>query len=110
MTASRPRVARYTIDNCYDEALISVARAELNPGVERFGNDPDDWGDEEPLMITPGSFREVMQAPESTPTWASLRPGQVYLQGTFQIEGDPDEPSVALRRVRPWSWPPRRAP
>ena len=98
----RPRVFRYTIDNRYDESLFSVAVAELEPGVERFGGESEVWGDEEGLTVTPSDFHERFDNPDLD--WASLRPGQVYLQGEFDVEGDAESPAgfVVAAGARRW--------
>ncbi len=88
---SPQKVQRFTIDERLSDNLIRILVADLKPGREKFGDDPEHWGKEKELLVSPKDYRGQMGMPRAARKWPwrKLYEGQVFLSGGFrEISGD----------------------
>ncbi len=93
MQRRRAAVDRYTVDNRYDDALVTLVRAPLQQGRKTFTDLPEHWDDEELVAGRPSALVEQLAVPGGGPVAADLQPGRVFLHGRFQVLGAAEAPS-----------------
>jgi hypothetical protein len=88
-------IRRITIDEKLSDNLIRALASPLAPGVEEFGDDTKDWGEEEDFLIRPDDYVDRLGIPLSEKQiwpWSDLREGRVFLSGRFEASGDQPKP------------------
>lgn len=99
------KVVRYTIDNCYGDALVTLVQTELVQGRTSFTDAPEDWEDETVLTERPDELVKRLAVPNDGPVVDDLRPGRVFLRGRIRLVGPTDEPTgFALDEDAPETW------
>ncbi len=85
MRKNGPNVVRYTIDNCYGDALVTLLRTELVHGLTNFTDSPENWEDETLLTEQPNELAKRLAVPTGGPIVADFRPGRVFLRGRIRL-------------------------
>ena len=87
---SPQKVRRITIDERLSDNLIRLLVANLRANLKTFGDDPEYWGEEEELLVSPKDYREQMGMPRAARKWSwrKLYEGQVFLSGGFREISD----------------------
>jgi hypothetical protein len=92
--AGKPDVRRITIDERLADDLIRAAICRLAGGLEVFYDRQDDWGRERGAWFRPGDYAAKMGLDAGqAPGWHTLKEGQVFVVGEFEIVGERSDPS-----------------
>jgi len=89
---SGPEVFRYTVDELIGEEFVRLMEARLaSPDPDKlYRDDPEDWEEEEDLMVRRKDFKGLFNGQVK---WQDLQEGQVYLTGYFQMEDKNGKPT-----------------
>lgn len=82
-------VLRITIDSILADDLIRFEFCVLNEGVEEFLYELDVWDEGYDVLGRGGTYEFELGIPLS---WDTLKEGQVFLYGEFEIIGDEKDP------------------
>ena len=81
-------VRRITVDEKLSEDLLRLLISSLKEGIKKFRDQMEYWEEEKEELVRPDSFAKKMGIPFSEKKnfkWESLREGQVFLSGAFDI-------------------------
>jgi hypothetical protein len=90
---SKVRVRRITVDEKLSPDLYRFVICFLREGLEKFTDLDDEWQKERPKLVNPQNYSQALYAKKSeAPAWETLKEGQVFLSGEFEVVGDPAKP------------------
>ena len=82
-------VKRITVDEKLADDLFRFEVCTLKPGVKKFFDERGIWGDQQENLVRKRSYKRKLGIPQS---WNTLKEGQVFLFGEFEIVGKRSEP------------------
>lgn len=87
------RVRRITVDEKLGDDLFRFVLCSLRKGIERFIDRVDEWQEEQEKLVHPRNYSRILFIRKSKgPAWETLKEGQVYMSGEFEIVGDRTAP------------------
>lgn len=88
-------VFRITVDDIIAEDLIRFEFCLLNDDVDEFLYELDAWGEGYDVLAQAYTYEQELGIPLS---WDTLRRGQVFLYGEFEVVGDKRAPEKFRRK------------
>lgn len=89
----KARVRRITVDEKLSDDLFRFVFCSLNEGIKKFTDRDDEWQEEREKLVHPRNYSRILYVKKSeAPAWETLKEGQVYLSGEFEVIGDKTKP------------------
>lgn len=86
-------VQRYTVDNRYGDAVVTLMVAQLAQSVVSFTDAVEDWEEEQPITASPAQCVTQLAVPDGGPAADDFQSGRVFLRGRFKVVGEADAPT-----------------
>ena len=87
------RVRRITVDEKLSDDLFRFVFCSLREGIKKFTDRDDEWQEEREKLVHPQNYSRILYVKKSeAPAWETLKEGQVYLSGEFEVIGDQTKP------------------
>jgi len=87
------RVRRITVDEKLSDDLFRFVFCSLREGIKKFTDRDDEWQEEREELVHPQNYSRILYVKKSeAPAWETLKEGQVYLSGEFEVIGDQTKP------------------
>ena len=85
-------VRRITIDEKLSNDLIRFLFCSLKEGIERFADLDEQWGEEQEVLAQSHDYAQMLDVTSEALPWETLKEGQVFLSGEFEVIGDRTAP------------------
>ena len=87
------RVRRITVDEKLSDDLFRFVFCSLGEVIKKFTDRADEWQEEREKLVHPRNYSRILYVKKSeAPAWETLKEGQVYLSGEFEVIGDQTKP------------------
>jgi len=87
------RVRRITVDEKLSDDLFRFVFCSLKKGIKKFTDRDDEWQEEREKLVHPRNYSRILYIKKSkAPAWETLKEGQVYLSGEFEVIGEKTKP------------------
>jgi len=81
------------VDEKLSDDLFRFVFCSLNEGIKKFTDRDDEWQEEREKLVHPRNYSRILYVKKSeAPAWETLKEGQVYLSGEFEVIGDKTKP------------------
>ena len=89
----KAQVRRITVDERLSDDLFRFVFCSLEEGIKKFTDRDDEWQEEREKLVHPRNYSRILFVKKSDgPAWETLKEGQVYLSGEFEVIGDRTKP------------------
>jgi len=86
------QVRRITIDEKLSDDLVRFVVCSLKQGVENFIDRDEDWEEEREELLQSRDYTQMFGIMAEEFPWETLKEGQVFLLGEFEVIGDRTAP------------------
>jgi hypothetical protein len=74
------------VDEKLSDDLFRFVFCSLGEGIKKFTDRDDEWQEEREKLVHPRSYSRILYVKKSeAPAWETLKEGQVYLSGEFEV-------------------------
>lgn len=88
----KAQVRRITIDEKLSDDLVRFVVCSLKQGVENFIDRDEDWEEEREELLQSRDYTQMFGIMAEEFPWETLKEGQVFLLGGFEVIGDRTAP------------------
>ena len=88
----KAQVRRITIDEKLSDDLVRFVVCSLKQGVENFIDRDEDWEEEREELLQSRDYTQMFGIMAEEFPWETLKEGQVFLLGEFEVIGDRTAP------------------